>query len=393
MGANKDILRPDAMLAAARAGTGLDDFGDMRWFEPASRWLDAVVEEAPLSENGVVMLQQSMLAPIMGRLRITDMVKRHPEIADEDVSDPLIVVGMPRTGTTKLQRMLSSDPGVQKLPFYRLLNPLPLPGERPGESHVRMAMAESMSGQMREHFPDFFAGHPIIPTEPEEEAFAIEFDTQLSTGRAQVPTYFAWWMARPHSERAHMYDHLRRVLQCVQWQDGGRRDRPFVLKSPMHLGELPCLVDAFPGATIVNTHRDIDTAVASTARMIELLTGLYTDDIDLPALGDSVLELYAHDTARNITDRALLGERLHVIDVRYEDVRTDCLAVIRGVWAGRGRVLTDADEAAIVAWDRDNPQHQFGRHTYSLERYGLTSAEIAEAFAPYLAAFPEVAST
>jgi hypothetical protein len=391
VGADKDILQPEAMLAAARAGTGLDDFGDMRWFEPASRWLDAVIAEAPLSEHGVVMLQQSMLAPIMSRLRTADLLRRHPEIGDEDVSDPVVVVGMPRTGTTKLQRMLASDPGVQKLPFYRLLNPVPLPGEQPGESHLRMAMAEGMSVQMREHFPDFFAGHPIIPTEPEEEAFAIEFDTQLSTGRAQVPSYFAWWMARPHSERAHMYDYLRTVLQCVQWQDGGRHDRPFVLKSPMHLGELPCLVDAFPGATIVNTHRDIDTTVASTARIIELLTGLYTDDIDLPALGDSVLELYGHDTAQNITDRELLGERLHVIDVRYEDVRTDCLAVIARIWAERGRVLSDADKAAIQHWDRANPQHQFGRHNYSLERYGLASTQIARAFDPYLTAFPEMA--
>ena len=383
----KDALRPDAMLVAAREATGLRDFGDMRWYEPASRWLEAVIAEAPLSEQGVLALQQSMLVPIATRLRVADLVRRHPEILDEDVSDPIVVVGLPRTGTTKLQRMLARDPGARSLPLWRLLNPIPLPGEQAGQNHVRKAMAEGMSGQMREHFPDFFAGHPIIADEPEEEAFAVEFDTQLSVGRAQVPGYLEWWLDRPHSERAHMYDYLRTFLQCVQWQDGGRRDRPFVLKSPTHLGELPALAAAFPGATVVNTHRDIETTVASTCRIIELLTGLYSDRIDLRLLGEGVLRLYTHDTERNIADRAVLGETIQIMDVRYEDVRDDCLAVIRGVWGGRGRKLTAEDERAITAWSTANPQHQFGRHTYSLERYGLTPQRVRSAFAGYLERF------
>lgn len=384
---DKDILRPELMLAAAREITGLDDFGDMRWYEPAARWLEAVIEEAPLSADGAMSLQQSMLVPITTRLRIADLVRRHPEILDEDVSDPVIVVGMPRTGTTKLQRALASDPGVQSLPLWLLLNPVPLDGEGPGENHVRMAMAEGMSGQLREHFPDFFAGHPITAEEPEEEAFAIEFDTQLSVGRAQVPGYLAWWMARPHSERAHMYDYLRTLLQCVQWQDGGRRDRPFVLKSPMHLGELRCLAAAFPRATVVNTHREIETTVASSCRIIELLTGLYTDRVDLDLVGRGVLTLYSDDTARSVTDRDALEMSLHVIDVQYEDVRTDCLAVVRRIWAERGRELTPEAEQRITGWEDENPQHRFGKHTYSLERYGLTSEQVHAAFATYLDRF------
>jgi hypothetical protein len=387
---DKDVLRAETMLALAREITGLHDVGDMRWYEPASRWLDAVIAEAPLSAEGTVSLQQSMLVPITTRLRIADLVRRHPEILDEDVSDPVIVVGMPRTGTTKLQRALASDPEVQSLPLWRLLNPVPLDGEGPGENHARMAMAEGMSGQLREHFPDFFAGHPITALEPEEEAFAVEFDTQLSVGRAQVPSYLDWWMARPHSERAHMYDYLRTLLQVVQWQDGCP-DRPFVLKSPMHLGELPCLAAAFPHATVVNTHREIETTVASSCRIIELLTGLYADQIDLDLVGQGVLTLYADDTALSITDRAALGDTLHVIDVCYEDVRTDCLDVVRRIWAARNRELSPETERRITGWEQANPQHRFGRHTYSLERYGLTTEAVLTAFGPYLNQFPMLA--
>jgi hypothetical protein len=151
------------------------------------------------------------------------------------------------------------------MPFHRALNPVPLGDEEIGQTHVREAMANEMSGQTQQNFPDLFAAHPSVPGEAEEEAFAIEFDTQLSVARAQVPSYFKWWLARPHCERAHLYDYLRLILQCVQWQDGGRKDRPFVLKSPMHLGEMPSLLEAFPNATVVHCHRDLNTVVASAA--------------------------------------------------------------------------------------------------------------------------------
>jgi hypothetical protein len=101
------------MLSAASQWTGLDDFGDMRWYEPCSQWLNAVIAEAPLSENGILALQQSMMLPIAIRRRVVDFAKRHPEVAREDVSDPVVVTGIVRTGTTKLQRMLANDDGVQ----------------------------------------------------------------------------------------------------------------------------------------------------------------------------------------------------------------------------------------------------------------------------------------
>ena len=390
---DKSYLQPDAVLAGARAASGLEDFDDMRWFEPCRRWLEAVVAEAPLTETGVLALQQSVIGPIVGRLRVADLVRRHPEILDEYVDDPIIIIGMTRTGTTKLQRILAADPSVQSLPLFRLLNPAPLPGESPGQSHLRSAIAHEASGYLRANSPDFFAAHPMIPDEPDEEIVAIEFDTLLPCLRADVPSYRKWWMERPRSERAHMYSYLRLVLQCAQWEEGGRRGRPFVLKSPMHLGELRCLSQAFPRATIVNTHRDINTSVASSARLFELFGHSYSDDVDPRRIGRGVLEIFAADFAHNLADRATLGKDLTLIDVQYDDIKNDSTSVIREIWASRGRRLTEADEERIADWELSNPQHQHGKHSYALEHYGLTTAEVASAFEAYLTAFPESESS
>lgn len=378
-------LDPTVLMAAASAEAHLEDYGDERFVEPLTRLMHAVVSEANLSPTGVMGVQASVVRCLVNRLRLQDDLKKHPEILDEDVADPIVVVGLPRTGTTKLQRMLSCDPGVQRLPLWRLLNPAPLPGWKPGEPDERVAIAVAYAEALGVH-PDFMALHPMMAEETDEDVFLMEmaFEGVLPVLQFHVPSFHAWWKDR---DRHDFYAFERLLLRYLQWQDGGRRDRPWVLKAQTHLGGLEALIDTFPSATLVHCHRDVVELATSVLRTAEEFRRLLADEIDLAEHGADVLQIYADEVARYVGQRDRLGPRARIVDVHYGDILHNPIGVIRDVNRVHGRALTPEAERRMVAWEQENPQHRFGKVPYSLERYDVTKDRIEELFAPYLARF------
>jgi hypothetical protein len=376
------------LLAAARAQTGLEDFGPEPFVEPLERLLKAAAEEANLNEIGVMALQGDVERFLSNRLRFQQDLKGHPEILGEDVSDPIIVTGLPRTGTSKLQRMLSADPGVQQLLVWRLLFPAPLPGGTAGGADPRIAVAEQFAGMLA-NFPDFQAAHPTLFDEVDEDLllFEMTFQSVVSTFRFRMPSYLEWVLNRPVDDT---YRYVKSLLQYLQWQDGGRRGRPWVLKTPVHIGYLDAVAAVYPRATVVHCHRDPVQVIPSFARAVEASRLIGSSAVDAPELGREQLSLWSEMADRNLLLRDKLASTLRIIDVAYDEIRIDPLATVRRIHAAHGLSLTEEGRAAMEDWAAQNPQHRHGHHRYSLEQFDLDPDRIRQAFAAYTDRFGDL---
>jgi hypothetical protein len=379
-------LDPQDLMRAALHETGARGFDDLQFLPSMERWLRGALTEGRLNAVGLMGAQANIHRILVNRLRIESDLRRHPEILVEDVSAPIIVTGVPRTGTTKLQRVLSNDPQSAPVPLWRLLNPAPLPGATGDGRDPRIEVAREFVAGLRQIAPDWNMGHPTDPEYPDEETFAMEmtFDSVVNCCRAQSRSFRDWWLSR---SKEYAYEFLRLILQYWQWQDGGSAERPFVLKSPDHVGHLDLIAETFPNAAVVHCHRDPVTTVPSTARLIESMLRISTDDLDLAELGDWSMSYFAQSLNRNLEQRAELAGRLTIVDVAFDDIVHRPGAVAREVHRARGRELTAEEEHAMAAWDEQIPHTR--THTYSLERYHLTAEAVTAAFAPYIERFAE----
>ena len=373
------------LLAKATEVAGLADYGDGGFVEPMTVWLHSVVTEGGLSATGLLGLQAEVIGFLVNRLRFEADRQRHPEILDEDVSDPTVILGLARTGSTKLHRMLAADPRSQKLPLWRLMNPAPFPDADPVEPDPRIAVAVAQLSRIQEN-TDAAASHPMSAHEAEEEYFLLKltFESMGNMWRAQCPSFVRWWQAQP---RQRPYDYLRRMVQYLQWQDGGRRGRPLVLKAPAHTGNPDILLATFPHATLVQTHRDPCVALASSMRLQEISLRMSSEHVDLEALGENQLSYFAGEMARNLQKRDELPQENQIVDVAFRDICNDPIGVVRDIYGHQGKELSPEAEASMVAWERNNPQHKDGRFSYALEDYGMTRDRVEAAFGPYLERF------
>ena len=365
---------------------GLDDYGDESFLEPMGRWLEALVAEAHLTPTGFMGWHFEVVNLLVNRLRFEDDLKKHPEILEEDVSDPIVVVGLARTGTTKLQRMLSADPSMQKLAFWRLANLAPLPTNDSSGPDPRIAIAHEQLAALELRRPEIMAAHVVAAEEAEEDLLLMEmtFECLLAMTRSRCPSYVDWWLAQP---RQRPYTYLHRAVQYLQWQDGGRRGRPWVLKTPAHLGNLDVVFATFPNATVVHCHRDPVVVMGSTTRLTELSYRSRSDEVDMEELGDRCLSFFADEMNRNLDQRELLRNGQHVVDATFADICDDPIGLIRGIHQIRGSELSAEAEARMLQWSANNPQHSHGKFSYSLEDYGVTPQRVERSFARYLDRF------
>lgn len=373
------------LMADVATSEGLFDYGPPVFVEPITRLLDSVLAEAHLNQAGLMGLEMDVRRWLTNRLRLQDTLNRHPEILDEDVSDPIIIVGVPRTGTTKLQRMLGRDPGVQSLPFWQILNPAPFPGTETVDPDPRLTLALGYVDALSSQAPDVMTLHPFAAEEPEEEVLMLEM-----TGRSpsavlffRAPSYTTWLLQQPQQP---LYDELKLLLQHLQWQDGGRQGRPWVLKSPMHLGRIDALLDVFPRATVVHCHRDIATSMTSSCNLIAAARLMRTDDLDPHEVGDFLLGFLSGEWDRNLAQRAALGDDPRIVDVDYAAIRDDAFAVISDIYRTRGTTLSTEARSAMAGWEETH-HARAGDYQHSDEYYGLTPQRVERAFSSYLQKF------
>lgn len=378
-------LEREALMAAASAASGLDDWGDDTGFIDS---LDILLADmrtvAELNDIGVASQVQDILRLLVNRLGFTRDLREHPEILDEELVPPIVILGMPRTGTSKLQRTIAADPGMQRLEVWRLLNPAPMPGD----PQTRIALGEQFEAMLRQ-VPEFMARHPMEAHEPDEDLWLMEltFDAPVASHRLHLPNHRKWIADRQDSAYAYM----RTALQYLQWQDGGARGRPWVLKSPMHIGQVAALHGLFPDATFVQCHRDVYTVLGSYCSLIEVARGMNTDVVDLASLGPEFAQFWGGYTARNLAARSSIPD-LDIYDVDFVQIRDDIDGVVAEIYRRAGRPVTDESRTAFEAYNARRPAGHFGAHDYQPSRWGVTPELVDECFAAYLNAFPQLAT-
>ncbi len=378
-------LDPLALINTACQQTGLDDYGaDERFLEAMTRWLSSVASEGRLNAVGVAAVQGNVMRVLMTRLRFYDDLKKHPEILEEDVSDPVMITGLPRTGTTKLQRIMSCDPTVRFIPLWLLMFPAPEPGWKRGDPDPRLDMAKAATEQQIRQYPDIQLGHPVAAELAEEEAYLLDltFESPLAITR-RAPSFVSWWLEQPQEPP---YEFLRSMLQYLQWQAGGRRGRHFLLKAvTSHFGNLDVAAKVFPQATIVVTHRDLKSVVPSGTRLLERVRRTVSDDVDPLDCGTFMFDFLKQSVDRHLAQRDALGDTARIVDMAYKQVDADPVDAARTISRRHGTPLTPEAEHALATWEQRDPHG--GSHSYSLERHGFTEAQIDEAFSGYVERF------
>ena len=369
----------DLLMKRACASAKLDDYGDTRFVEPLREYLAGAARYFPFTAAGAARLADGIVNQLVNRLRMTEDLKRHPEILEEDVSDPIVITGMPRTGTTKLQRVLSADTANQSLLYWKVINFARFPDAAPGAPDPRIAVAKAACDQIATANPEVMTGHPFLHDQAEEDCLILDgtYEHFQNAGAVNDERYCAYVQSRP---RDNAYRYLHMVLQYLQWQDGGKRG-PWVLKSPVHMGYLPEVLSTFPDATIVQGHRDSVAVFGSLCHLVsDLIQPMSWARLDPHQTGRDLLRVWGDAWDQNQANRAALPPDSRFIDIDYEEIKDDSIAVAERIYAVTGRRLDDAGRTAIAQWEKDNRKDRFGRHEYELEEYGVSPAEVEERF-------------
>jgi hypothetical protein len=379
-----DDFALDALLAEARARSGgLDDFGPGDFRQGLRVLADALNNEACLSPAGRGLLREKLLGQLVNRLVMEDHLRRHPEILEQAIDDPLVIVGLPRTGTTLLQRTLAVDPQFSKAQWWETRYPAPLPGETLEQPLKRIARAREEVAGMIEFLPQLLAIHPLDAEQPDEEFMLMEHSFLCAMDSyVNVPSYTAWLDGQ---DQTQVYRYLKRTLQFLQWQQARRGIEPgrrWLLKSPQHLHTLELLFEVFPKAQVVLTHREPARTIPSLASFIHTLWLLYSDKADAEAVG----EQWNRRMARALRHGMAVRERMppeRFLDVHFEDTVAEPQAVVERIYQFAGLQLTPQTRSAMAQWLQANGREKRAVHHYSPGQFGLSEEILQRDYAEY----------
>lgn len=367
-------------LERARCATNLQDFGEESFREPLARLIDALEREAQLSPLGRVIARFRIHGHLVNRLRIVADREREPSIARERIQAPLIIVGPPRTGTSILFRTLAQDERALSPLAWKLQFPSPPPPRHPKGIDRRFLRVRANEIFLNGVIPDL---RKVYETQAElpEECVVLkghEFTTIMFSIAYSVPSYEAWLL---DCDQRPAYDWHEWLLQQLQWNTGGGH---WVLKSPEHLLSLDCVFEKYPDACLVQTHRDPLEIVPSLASLTRILRSLSSERIDKTHIGREVAGFWAEVLDRAEAFRAAHPElQKRFLDVRFEEICEDPLAVIRRIYVHFGRELTHESEEGMKRFLRRNPRGKHGEHHYTLEEYGLRREDVVSRFENY----------
>lgn len=375
----------DAVTEQAAVETGLEDFGDDGFREPMSVVLRALDTEAGLSPLGRVSAHSQMVGHMRNRLRVEWLVADHPEILDVEIARPIVIVGQPRTGTTHLHNLMSVDPALRSLPYWESLEPVLSADEQ-------KAVADGAPDPRRERcasgleildiaMPNFKRMHEMTVDHVHEEIqlLAIAGSTMLFETMAVMPSWRDYYLAH---DQTPYYAYLKKVLQCCQWLRPGAGDR-WVLKSPQHLEQIPALLNVFPDATFVFTHRDPVAVITSCNTMLTYSARMSTATIDPPKIGAYWSDRIQTKLNAGMRDHDLLPSE-RTIDVRFDEFMADDVATVARIYDVADQPLTPEARAAMDTFVADNPRGRHGGVIYDLEGdFGIDPAELRESMRPY----------
>ncbi|UXA07374.1 sulfotransferase [Mycobacterium sp. SMC-2] len=375
-------LDADALHARATADTGLDDFGADDYRERLDVYLAALRDIDGRHDAGMVNFYGQLVQLLKNRLLFTDLLNRHPEIDDIELQPPVVIAGLPRTGTTHLHNLLAAPPTFRTMPYWESVEPFPLPAEAGVEPDPRRARMDVAVGVINTVMPHFPLMHEMTTEHVHEEIqlLANDFSTMLFETLADVPRWRDYYQA--HDQTPH-YEYLARQLKAMQFLRGGRR---WLLKSPQHLEQVPVLDRVFPGSIVVFTHRDPVPVALSMIAMIAYSARMHRSPVPVEQIAASWIERLDDMLSALVRDRDTIGPE-RSIDVRFDDFMADEIGVAERVYALAGESFGDDARAAIDEYLAAHRRGRLGSVATSCEMFGLDEADLRSRFAPYVERF------
>ena len=370
-------MNVEEIVTAAVEQTGLDDFGDAgvpSFREGLACYVDSLDREAQLNDLGRVALPPAVTSALVNRLKVVDWAKQHPEVRDERIEAPIVVIGMFRAGTTFLSKLLDRDPANRALLAWESLDSAPPPTPETRRSGPRVDAAQGGVDMLEMLNPAISAIHHEAAVDPTEciAVMGQAFQSISWEAIANVPTYGAWWRA---ADSTPAYDYHRLVLQVLQ--SGGVRGR-WTLKSPHHALDLDALVETYPDARLVLLHRDPVALVGSVCSLIRTMSSTFSD-------ADHRAYIAAHWTdtleemVRQIDDFRARRPLHRVLDIAYADLARDPHGTLQTIYDVHGLTRGDAPLGEVEV----HPRREFGAHSYDVGEFGLSEAEVRERFRGY----------
>lgn len=375
-------LDADSVIKKAIKRAGCTDFGGDDFREGLTRFLESADLEGELTLLGRLMAQGYATGNLVNRLRLVDWRKQHPAVEKEEIVRPLFIVGLPRTGTTILHSVLEQDPANRSPLAWEIQHPVPPAKPETFQSDPRIATMQKTLEQLFELVPGFESMHPMNATQPEEcvAIFTQCFRSEQLQVQFNVPSYQAWV---DDADMHSTYAYHKRFLQHVQ--SGGVRGERWVLKSPAHLNNLDTLLDVYPDARIVHTHRDPIKVCASVASLTAMLRGAGTDRIDLHEIGRQQLDWWAKLVNQGLVQRKRFADRSdQFFDVKLREMVADPLDVVRRMYVQFDFEFSDEVAAEMLDFMANSPRDKHGSHTYTPESFGIDPVRDRAPFEEYI---------
>jgi hypothetical protein len=378
-------LSADAMRRRAELETGLRDWGEpsaLDRLEVLSQAARANTELSPLGHFAVATYYHFHC---VDRLRIVDRLKKQPEIEDAPVKAPIFIIGWYRTGTTLLHNLLGADPRHRAPRTFELVSPAPFSSDPVWDRRLRTLRSQFILQLSRYLVPETETAHFTPIDGPEECFFLLENDFVSST---MFNTYMAYdyadWLLE--QDLRPTYRFFRKQLQVLSHRDPERR---WVLKCPFHLWHLDALLDVFPDARFVFTHRDVTEALPSNCSLSAMTSSKFHRVTDLRALGSFWRHYYRQGISRAMEVRERIPEDRY-IDVPLPWVSRWPMDTLERIYERFDLGFDDRTRAAFQAALRSNPKQTKGKHRYTAAQFGLGPEQLRREFADYQAFYQDL---
>lgn len=380
-------LTSELILSGAQAATGLANFGSEDFRERLAVWIEALNEDTGQNDFGRATAADSMIRFASNRLKIEDLLSKQPEILNVKIDRPIIIAGLPRSGTTHLVNVIAEHPDLRSMQLWETNEPVPQPNEHSwasDDSNPRYVRSNEVWHWMNNVLEHWSAMHEWAPGHVHEECElqSFDFSSYMLDWFARVPRWQQYYAARDQTPH---YLFAKKVVQIMTWYKGPNR---WVMKSPPHMENLPAVFNAYPDATVAITHRDPVAVLQSAITMMAYLDRLRRSEPDLPGLANYWIDRIERLLRQCVADRDTLPQA-QVIDVMFHDYMANQRGVIDALCARADLPVTPRADYAFTAYQGGNVRHQHGRVIYDLSKdFDVDIAALRRRFQFYYDRFP-----
>lgn len=378
------MLPTEKLIRKAMNQTGLKDFGDESFIPALEKLAVALEDEARLSQLGRIAVYGMLLDNLKLRLKLTEYRKSRPEVAQQQITRPLFVLGLPRTGTTILYELLAQDPAHRAPSTWEVAQPIPPAQRDTFHTDPRISEVQESVQKMELLAPGFQAIHAMGAQLPQEcvALMAPHFISDQFGVSFHIPTYRHWTLEQ---DTTAAYQWHKQFLQHMQVD---YREQRWVLKTPPHLAYLDTLIKQYPDAAIVQTHRAPMDVLASISSLSCTLHSAFSDDVDPVEVAQAEADYFSEMLRLGMEQRrAMADENSRIFDIQFTDIVSDPIQVIENLYAHFGFDFNAGVRVAMQSYLDSRPRDKHGEHHYTLEKFGLSQQKHGPLFDDYCKRF------